>query len=238
MKIAICDDEKRILNILTTEIMNAFPDDEIRSFESGESILNEVEQKVYMPDIILLDIIMPGLSGMDVAAKLREKSKEVIIIFITGEKQYVFEAFDVRAFHYLVKPFTNEKMIEVINDAKDSLLRPREKDIKKYVMINSRGGHIRLCVSDIIYAEVYGTRIIVHTRTEDIEYYGHLAELEKLAGDDFFRTHRGFLVNLRFVKRYDSGNCYLLKGEALISKQNYPLFVKALMDYNKKREKR
>lgn len=237
MKIAVCDDEERIRNIVMSELNASFPDDEIICFSTGEDVLKVVEQDGYMPDIILLDIMMPGTSGMEVARRLRDVSDDVVIIFITGEKQYVFDAFDVRAFHFLVKPFSNEKMVSVIKNAKEEIAKTSIKTQKKYVMLNSRGSHIRLCVSDIIFAEVYGTRIIVHTRSDEIEYYGHLSELHKLVGDGFFRTHRGYLVNLKFVKRYDSGKCYMAKGEALISKQNYPIFVKALMDYNKKRAK-
>ncbi len=237
MKIAVCDDDERMRNIVMSELNASFPDDEIICVSTGEDVLKVVEQDGYMPDIILLDIMMPGVSGMEVARRLRDISDDVVIIFITGEKQYVFEAFDVRAFHFLVKPFSSEKMVSVIKDAKEEITKSAANYQKKYVMLNSRGSHIRLCVSDIIFAEVYGARIIVHTRSDEIEYYGHLSELHKLAGNDFFRTHRGYLVNLRFVKRYDSGKCYMAKGEALISKQNYPIFVKALMDYNKKRAK-
>ncbi len=235
MKIAVCDDEDRIRNIVMSELKASFPDDEIICYGTGEDVLKAVEQEGYMPDIILLDILMPRVSGMDVAGRLRSISNDVVIIFITGEKQYVFDAFDVRAFHFLVKPFSNEKMVSVIKSAKEEILKSARKPQKKYVMLNSHGSHIRLCVSDIIFAEVYGARIIVHTRAEETQYYGHLSELQKLVGDEFFRTHRGYLVNLRFVKRYDSGKCYMAKGEALISKQNYPIFVKALMEYNKKR---
>ncbi len=235
MKIAVCDDEEKIRNIIMSELKSSFPDDEIISFGIGEDVLRSVEQDGYMPNIILLDIMMPGVSGMDVARKLRDISDDVVIIFITGEKQYVFDAFDVRAFHFLVKPFSNEKLVSVIKAAKEEIAKATLKPQKKYVMLNSRGSHIRLCASDIIFAEVYGARIIVHTRTDEKEYYGHLSELEKLVGDGFFRTHRGYLVNLRFVKKYDAGKCYMSKGEALISKQNYKVFVKALIDYNKKR---
>ncbi|WP_029322306.1 LytR/AlgR family response regulator transcription factor [Butyrivibrio sp. AE3004] len=235
MKIAVCDDEEKIRNIIMSDLKLSFPDDEIISFGNGEDVLRAVEQDGYMPNIILPDIMMPGVSGMDVARKLRDISDDVVIIFITGEKQYVFDAFDVRAFHFLVKPFSNEKLVSVIKAAKEEIAKATLKPQKKYVMLNSRGSHIRLCVSDIIFAEVYGARIIVHTRTDEIEYYGHLSELEKLVGDGFFRTHRGYLVNLRFVKKYDAGKCYMAKGEALISKQNYKVFVKALIDYNKKR---
>jgi DNA-binding LytR/AlgR family response regulator len=101
-------------------------------------------------------------------------------------------------------------------------------------MVNSGGSHIRICLSDVIYAEVFNSKVIVHTTDSDIEYYGRLTELEKLAGEDFFRTHRAYLVHLKFVKKYDATNVYLKKGQALVSKQNYPKLVQKVLDYNRR----
>ena len=130
MKIAVCDDEEKIRNIIMSELKSSFPDDEIISFGIGEDVLRSVEQDGYMPNIILLDIMMPGVSGMDVARKLRDISDDVVIIFITGEKQYVFDAFDVRAFHFLVKPFSNEKLVSVIKAAKEEIAKATLKPQK------------------------------------------------------------------------------------------------------------
>lgn len=102
-------------------------------------------------------------------------------------------------------------------------------------MITSGGTHIKLCLNDIIYAEVFNSKVIVHTDESDIEYYGKLTDLEKLAGQDFFRTHRAFLVHLKYVVRYDAQTVYLKKGSAIVSKQNYPLFVQAMMKYNSRK---
>ncbi|WP_026495686.1 LytR/AlgR family response regulator transcription factor [Butyrivibrio sp. WCD3002] len=230
MRIAICDDEEKVREILLRKVGAAFPEDPIDTFSSGEELLKASE----VPDILLLDIKMPGISGMEVAKALRERADKTVIIFITGEEQYVFDSFDVQAFHYLVKPFSDQKLEEVLNKAKELITKEKRQPEKKYVMVNSGGSHIRICLSDVIYAEVFNSKVIVHTTDSDIEYYGRLTELEKLAGEDFFRTHRAYLVHLKFVKKYDATNVYLKKGQALVSKQNYPKLVKKILDYNRR----
>ncbi len=230
MRIAICDDEEKVREILLRKVGAAFPEDPIDTFSSGEELLKASE----VPDILLLDIKMPGISGMEVAKRLRERTDKTVIIFITGEEQYVFDSFDVQAFHYLVKPFSDQKLEEVLNKAKELITKEKRQPEKKYVMVNSGGSHIRICLSDVIYAEVFNSKVIVHTTDSDIEYYGRLTELEKLAGEDFFRTHRAYLVHLKFVKKYDATNVYLKKGQALVSKQNYPKLVKKVLDYNRR----
>lgn len=230
MRIAICDDEEKVREILLRKVGAAFPEDTIDTFSSGEDLLKASE----VPDILLLDIKMPGISGMEVAKRLRERTDKTVIIFITGEEQYVFDSFDVQAFHYLVKPFSDQKLGEVLNKAKELITKEKRQPEKKYVMVNSGGSHIRICLSDVIYAEVFNSKVIVHTTDSDIEYYGRLTELEKLAGEDFFRTHRAYLVHLKFVKKYDATNVYLKKGQALVSKQNYPKLVQKVLDYNRR----
>ena len=230
MRIVICDDEETVREILLRKVGAAFPEDTIDTFSSGEELLKVSE----VPDILLLDIKMPGISGMEVAKALRERADKTVIIFITGEEQYVFDSFDVQAFHYLVKPFSDQKLEEVLNKAKELITKEKRQPEKKYVMVNSGGSHIRICLSDVIYAEVFNSKVIVHTTDSDIEYYGRLTELEKLAGEDFFRTHRAYLVHLKFVKKYDATNVYLKKGQALVSKQNYPKLVQKVLDYNRR----
>ena len=230
MRIAICDDEEKVREILLRKVGTALSEDTIDTFSSGENLLKASE----VPDILLLDIKMPGISGMEVAKRLRERADKTVIIFITGEEQYVFDSFDVQAFHYLVKPFSDQKLEEVLNKAKESITKEKNKLEKKYVMVNSGGSHIRICLSDVIYAEVFNSKVIVHTTDSAIEYYGRLTELEKLAGEDFFRTHRAYLVHLKFVKKYDATNVYLKKGQALVSKQNYPKLVQKVLDYNRR----
>ena len=232
MHIAICDDEKAIGQILEEKVKKLLPDATIEKYTSGDDLLSSST----MPDILFLDIQMPGRDGMETAKLLRQKNENMILIFVTAVEEYVFEAFDVGAFHYLVKPFSDEKFDEVVKKAVKALEQHSEnKSDEKYIMIQSKGSHIKVYLRDIVYAEVYNRKVIIHTINTDIEYYGRLHELKDMAGEDFFRTHRAYLVNFKYVERYDAKCITLENGTALIAKNNYPEFVKQYLKYNQRK---
>lgn len=122
LKIAICDDEPAFAIQLGDKIREAIPDCEIQTFFSGGELLRGGRF-----DICFLDIQMEGINGIETARKLREKDEESIIVFITGAREYVFEAFDVAAFHYLVKPLEDGKLQEVLRRAEREAGRRRNR---------------------------------------------------------------------------------------------------------------
>ncbi len=196
------------------------------------------------PDILLLDIQMPGKNGMETARELRRKNKNVIIIFVTALEDFVFQAFDVGAFHYLVKPFDDGKFAEVLQNAvnqsedRKKLESAGRKGEMPGLMITTGGEHITVNLEDIIYAEVFDRKIILHMMDADIEYYGKMKELEKKAGEEFYRVHRSFLVNFGYIRKYDSATVYLEKGQAIMARQNYQGFVKSYLRYNQRKGRR
>ena len=234
MRIAICDDEKRICAILTEKVEKFCPDAEIMTYTSGEDLLNEST----LPDIILLDIRMPGINGMDVAKKLRDRDWRKILIFISGEEDQVFNSFDFHAFHFLVKPVADEKLKEVLENAVKDLERsaPIPEKQEKYIEIQSGTTHIRVNLSLLLYAEVFDRKTILHMKDENIEYYGQLSSLEGLVGKDFYRIHRSYLANMKYVERYDRTTVTMLGGDSIpIARREYDGFTRAYMEYNRRR---
>lgn len=100
------------------------------------------------------------------------------------------------------------------------------------IIVTSGGKHITIRLEDIVYAEVFDRKVMLHTLDSDIEYYGKMKDLEKKAGDGFYRPHRAYLVNFRYIRKYDAATIYLEKGQALMAKQNYQEFVKRYLRYN------
>lgn len=100
MRIAICDDEKNIRELIGNKVAKQYPEADIIFFQSGEELLLSDKHI----DILFLDIQMSGKNGMETARELRKKDKSVILIFVTAVEEYVFQAFDVGAFNYIVKP--------------------------------------------------------------------------------------------------------------------------------------
>lgn len=235
MQIVICDDEKKIQELLAEKVQKLYPTAEVILFASGQELLWSDKD----PDILLLDIGMPGKNGMETAKEFRRRHKKTILIFVTAFAEYVFQAFDVGAFHYLVKPFTDEKFLEVLQSAvkqyegRDYL---HEKGTPPF-MILSGGEHIMIKPEEIIYAEVFNRKILLHTIDSDIEYYGKMKELEKQVGENFYRSHRSYLVNFAFIRKYAVKTIYLEKGQALMSKKSYHEFVKCYHRYHQKRGK-
>ena len=234
MRIAICDDEKNIRELIANKVVKQYPYAEIIFFQSGEELLLSDESM----DILFLDIQMSGIDGMSTARELRKKDKSVILIFVTAVEEYVFQAFDVGAFNYIVKPIDDGKFSDVLHRAVDewSSQNINEKEPeKRYVLINNSGVHTKVILDEIVYAEVFNRKVVIHKLDGEIEYYGKMSDRESLAGDSFFRPHRAYLINFKYVEKYDATTIYLERGTVLMAKQNYPEFVKKYMKYIQKR---
>lgn len=234
MKIAVCEDEIEVQKMLAESIQKVCPNAEILSYLSGEALLEADEQI----DILFLDIQMPGKNGMETARALRKRDMDTILIFVTAIEEYVFQAFDVGAFHYLVKPFEQEKFAEVLRNAIKQKINKKANETEfpkkesPCLMITTDGKHLTVNLKDIVYAEVFNRKIIIHTMDGEIEYYGKMKELEQKAGELFYRSHRAYLVNLGYITKYNATTIWLEKGQALMAKQNYPEFVKRYLKYN------
>lgn len=227
LKIAVCDDEPIFVEQISGKIKEYMPDCKIYSFFSCEDLLLQGE----IFDIYFLDIQMQELNGIEAAKKLRELDEESIIVFITGAKEYVFEAFDVAALHYLVKPVDDEKLQEALNRAKKEIVKKQNK-INKQIFIKTRNKKITLNVADIIYFENEMRKIVAHTVKGEISFYGVMGDMEKEVGAGFCRCHRGYLVNLSYVAEYDTENIILANGEKIyLSKDRYHDFVRQYMRY-------
>lgn len=222
MNIAICDDESRVRAGIKNVLKETFPGIEIREFASGQELLEAAGQD-YLPDIVLMDIAMNGMDGMETARKLREQY-QVLLIFVTGVKEQVFQAFDVGAFHYLLKPVEKEKLLSVMTRAIAEVEKAGAKP--KHMLIKVPGGYRRVNTTDILYAESDGRKVILHMKQENLEFYEKMEELEQRLGEDFYRCHRGYLVSLSEIRGYDKANIRMSNGETVyLAKRKYSEFV-------------
>jgi len=230
IKIAVADDESIIREQIRKFIEKREKNCRIDSYETGEALL--AAETSY--DIVFLDIQMDGLNGIDTAKLLREQSKDVVIIFITAMKEYVFEAFDVAAFHYILKPIREERFVTVYTRAAEEVMYHKKQE-KKPLFIKTRNRNITLEQKDILYIESRAKKVEIHTQNDVIEVYGAISKLEKELCNDFYRSHRGYLVNLGYVAEYSSDSITLNNGDTiLMAKEKYGEFVKVYMHYMKK----
>lgn len=151
MKIAYVEDvheEREYIVSLIKDWQKANdPTGQVYGYSSAESFLFHYEEKVF--DLIILDIKMEEMSGMELAKKLREKQDDTIISFITGEKEYVFEGYDVEAIDYILKPVDEGKIHSLLNKVKKKL-----KNREKTILVEIKDGLVTVSISKIIFIEV------------------------------------------------------------------------------------
>ena len=199
----------------------------IEVFETGSTFL-AAKQKF---DLVFLDIRMDGPDGIQTAKMLRARGSRAIIIFITALKEYVFEAFDVSAFYYLLKPLDKTKFLEVFARAVKEIKQYRQQEQAR-LCIKTGGRNIALCQNKILYIESHGKKVEIHTEKENFLIYSSMGKLEEQLENTFYRCHRGYLVNMAYVLEYTSDSIRLSNGETIfLAKEKYSEFVKAYMRY-------
>jgi len=177
----------------------------ICSFLSAEEFLFYYEdEKNY--NILLLDIEMGDMSGVELAKKIRQDEDTVQIVFITGFPDFMAEGYEVSALHYLMKPVLPEKLYRVLDRAVGNI----EKQEKRLHVSYDRQSNF-IPYSQILFIEAQKQYVVVCTPNEDYRMKESLSNVEKQLDEYFFKCHRSFLVNLRHVKQIKS-NCVVLKN--------------------------
>lgn len=200
----------------------------LRQFNSGEELLQAEENF----DIVFLDIMMDGLDGMKTAKRIRKKASCRLLVFISASREYVFDAYDVEAFWYLVKPVETGKLKQVLKKA----VLKTEAASPDFILVNKGRQKQKIFLRDILYFEIMGRLIVIHKTGSISDYYGKISILEEeLREKGFFRCHKSYLVHLKYVKGYNRQEAVLDNGEKIpISKRRYEEFCKALLSYMKK----
>ncbi|MDF2941929.1 MAG: putative two-component response regulator [Herbinix sp.] len=207
LKIAICDDEVKELN-RTNKMCNDFKDFhseydfKISSFLSTGKLKSHIEQQERF-DILLLDIYMPNMTGIELARFLRGRSDECQIIFLTTSISHAVEAFSLHVTHYLVKPFT----VDQFKDAMTKAINAIEKSKKTHLTLKIPGGVQRINLADFIYAETDNHIQHIHlvkgkclqVRITSIELFAMLAYDNR-----YFKCGSTYIINFDKVEEVTS----------------------------------
>ncbi|MEG0077507.1 MAG: LytTR family DNA-binding domain-containing protein [Anaerorhabdus sp.] len=204
MRIAICEDnEKELAQIeaLLTRYKNEFKVSlTYTTFHNGISLLDSLSKQTF--DLLLLDIVMPGLSGITVAKEIRTRDQNVKIIFLTSSSEFAVESYRVHATDYLLKPITSDILFPVLDD-----LYLNQNENEPVLTIKSDGSLFILPYSQIIYLEVMNRRVRFYLTNGTIrEIFGYLSDFEEelLSCISFVKTHRSFIVNFKHVREISS----------------------------------
>ena len=228
INIAICDDEKKTVRELESRTKSFFDrsgtETDIAGFYDGASLLESASATEY--DVIFLDIKMSAPDGMETARELRKMRFKGYIIFVTVLEDYVFDAFEVSAYDYLVKPVENEKFLRTMS-------RLQKQLESSFITIQRDGQNYFLNLDDVLYCEVLNRKIYIHTLDgSTLDYYEKIEELEKRLANSsrkFFRCHRSFLVNLAHLNGFGKGYALLSNGERIpVSRLRKDAFAESL----------
>ncbi len=211
-RVAIVDDSsadaeyvRRFLNIWEKKRQTGVQSEQ---FASAESFLfRYAEDKAW--DILLLDIEMGAMDGVELARRLRRENDTMQIVFITGYSDYISEGYEVAALHYLMKPVKQEKLFSVLDRAAEKL-RKNEKVLN----LEIGGEMVRIPVYQIRYADVMGNYVTIHAAA-DHTVKMTLGELEKQLDDRFYRVGRSCIVNLTIISRVTRAEVKLSDGTAI-----------------------
>lgn len=211
-KIAICDDMEEDVKYISSAV-NQWAEKEnitvdIETFPSAESFLfRYAEQKAF--DILLLDVEMPSMNGVELAKRIRKENDAVQIIFITGYTDYIAEGYEVSALHYLVKPLSETKLFEVLNRA---VLKIRKNE--KSLFFSLSGEMVRIPIYEIKYLEVQQNYVTVHSK-KDYTVKKTLGEFERELDERFYRMGRSFIVNLSCIDKITKTDVFLSDGSVI-----------------------
>lgn len=211
-KLAICDDDVEYAQFINDLVSQWAEQAGIEAytalFPSAEAFLFQYEEERDF-DILLLDVEMGGMDGVELAKRVRWEDDAVQIVFITGYTDYIAEGYEVSALHYLTKPVNTDKLFQVLTRAVGRLARNEAT-----LTLELPGEMVRLPLSKIQYLDVLHNYVTVHA-DRDYAVKRSLSELEKELDQRFFRIGRSCILNLAFVGRVTRTEVELTSGTVL-----------------------
>lgn len=231
INIAICEDERAEIVYLATLVhkWQTARDVPVRlsEFESAESFLFARESTDAL-DILMLDIQMGKMDGLELARRIRKDDELLQIIFITGFPDFIAEGYDVSALHYLMKPVKEEKLFAVLDKAMTRLRNP-----SRTITLPKAGGDIRINADEVLYAEVLSHTVSLYLINGKEEFQLRISDMETYLGEGFFRCHRSYIVSMKHVRRVTRSAMVLDDGREIpLSRNLYDAANQAFINYN------
>ena len=233
--IAICDDSKQERQILAAlfkryQELHATPL-QIHIFQNGFSLLDAIDQGKRF-DITILDILMPGENGIEIARNIRASGTDTEIIFLTSSPEYAVDSYEVKAQNYLLKPVTEEKFFASI----DSILAELdEKDTASFIIYTTEKQYSGIRVSSLVYGEVTHRTITLHladqTMISAVMTFTEFQDILK-AYPDFIYPHRSYAVNMHYIQYVTKSDIILTDGQKIpLSRNNYTKISEQFLNF-------
>lgn len=230
MKVSIVDDNELQISELR-HLLDKWSEDKpfaitIEEYLSAEAFLFSYPE--HSCDLLLLDIEMKEINGMDLAKKLREKNDKLPIIFITGYSDYMNDGYEVEALHYLLKPVNKEKLFSVL-DRYIKNYSPKKEEI----LLRCEEENLLISPEDITYIEARGKKTEIHLKNAPLLNCAMgISELKSSLDDSFISCHRSFIVNLRYIRSIGKEEITMDSGEKVyVSRRMYKEVNEKFINY-------
>lgn len=225
LKIAVCDDEEPVLLQTKKMLLEYKQKCEVDLYQSGEDLLTASEQY----DMILLDIDMNGMNGIETAKKIREKDKKVQLLYVTNYSDYTIFAFAVHAFAYLLKPLNKKDLFAQLDEALSYGIGKEEAVLD----FETTDGVIHLKPSEIIYFEYQSREVILKSDKKSWHLKMKISEIaDRMKAYDCEMPHKSFVVNLGAVVSVRGYDLHMSDGSCLpLSQKKSVAFRKELNEY-------
>lgn len=234
MRIAVCDDNLEFLQELSVQL-NKYSEEnhcnmEYKIFMNPLELVAQMEKGAHY-DIIMLDVCMPGMNGIQCAKDIRVYDNLVKIVFLTSSTEYAVESYSVKAYDYLLKPIQKDRLF--------SVLRQIEKETdtmeKNIFILKSKIGITKISLSNLEYCEVLNRKIVLRLANgEECECNLRMNELEeklKMYGM-FLKPHRSYLVNMDYIQSLTTQSIVMESGiEIPVPREKYTQIKQAYMTY-------
>lgn len=234
MKIAACDDDSVFLQELCT-FCKLYSEKnnynlEYHTFTNPLELVTEIEKGIHY-DVILLDVFMPGINGIQCAKDIRTYDNYVKIIFLTSSPEFAIESYTVKAYNYLLKPIQKDSLFLLL----DQLIKESNSIKENLFVFKSKTGIVKISLSKLKYCEMINRKIILYL-TDGSKYECNLRinDLEKKLEpfDMFLRPHRSFLVNMDYIQTLSLHNIIMECGAKIpIPREKYAQIKQVYMEY-------
>ena len=230
MYIAVCDDQDEELNIVTELISSWQKEHNVtfryKVFHSAAELLDAAEREKFT--LYLLDVMMPGIDGLDTAREIRRFDDVADIVFLTTSPGFAYESYGVRALDYLLKPISRELLFPLLNRVYHREQKPHEA-----LTLKTGTTLIRIPFSQLVYVEVIGKKLYFNLTDGEVrEVVGSLKNYEPilLSRTEFMRIHRSYIVNMFQTEKFSSNELHTFQGHILpVSRLLYPQLQKDYM---------
>lgn len=232
MKIAICDDEQIFIDS-TCNILKKWAKQhnitlELYCFTNGDDLINS--QRNTCMDLIILDIIMPLLNGIDTARELRNDNQSIPVIFLTSSRDFAVDSYEVNAFNYIMKPIDESRFFTIM----DAFLNLFEKNMETFTAQTSIG-FCKIQLQKVEYLEAQNKKVIVYlSNGTNIEIKELFSKCENIftVEKGFFKCHRSYIVNLKRIEQFSKTEIKTTNNAMIpISRNSYPLFKDAYFSF-------